>query len=104
MSGCIKLVTMSFYILRKLAVFGNIHTVEDVKYDVLQGFIASIRDTLKPLTVNKHIARIRRFLEFCVNMEYITINHANKLETYKCKTPIRYSFSKDEIQMILRNI
>ena len=59
---------MSVYILKRLAVFGNIDTVEDVNYDNLQGLMASIRDTMKPLMVNKHIARIKRFLEYCVNI------------------------------------
>lgn len=63
--------------------------------------MASIRDTMKPLTANKHIGRIRRFLNFCVNMEYITINHANKLDYYKHKAHRPYSFSKGEVQMVL---
>ena len=104
-ASCNNPAHMSTYILKRLSKFSRINTVDEVTYNVLQGFIASLRNggTMLDRTINKHIGRLRAFFKYCVNMQYVQINEADKLETYKCKTPVRYSFSKDEIKMILEN-
>jgi len=93
--------TLYVMILKRFQAFSKVKSIDEVTYDNLQGFVSSQRENMKDRTLNKHISRLRRFLDYCVNMEYIQINHANKLETYKSKPPVRYSFSKDEIKMIL---
>jgi len=62
-------------ILKRLQSFSKIKSIDEVTYDNLQGFVASLRENMKDRTVNKHIARLRRFLGYCVNMQYL-------METY----------------------
>ena len=98
---CNKPPTLYLYLLKRLQSFSQIHFVDEVTYDNLQGFIASLRESMNDRTINKHIARLRRFLGYCVNMQYVKVNEADKLDTYKSKPPIRYSFKESEVKMIL---
>ena len=72
---CNKPPTLYVMILKRLQSFSKIKSIDEVTYDNLQGFVASLRENMKDRTVNKHIARLRRFLGYCVNMQYL-------METY----------------------
>ena len=107
---CYKRNTLGKGVLKKLQAFGDITYVEDVTFQVLQGYVARLTYNggidgkgMASSSIVGHIGFIRRFLTFCVNMEYIHRNEANKLDKIKRKSPIRYSFSKDEVSMILEN-
>jgi len=98
---CNKPPTLYLMILKRLQLSSKVHSIDEVTYDNLQGFISSLRESMNDRTVNKHIARLRSFLGYCVNMQYVKINEAYKLDTYKSKPPIRYSFKEGEVNMIL---
>lgn len=102
--------TLALGVLKKLQAFGSITYLEDVTFQVLQGYVALLTHNggingkgMVASSIVGHIGFIRRFLTFCVNMEYINKNEANKLDRIKRKAPVRYSFNKDEVSMILEN-
>ena len=91
---CCARPTQAKGVLKKLQAFGNITYVEDVTFQVLQGYVALLTHNgcingkgMVALSIVGHIGFIRRFLTFCVNMEYINKNEANKLDRIKRKTP-----------------
>ena len=59
---------------------------------------------IKNASVNKHIQRLRRFLGYCINMEWLTVNHANKIKRLKEGKPLRHGFTPEEIHMVWKNI
>jgi len=81
---------------KRYADIAKIRYVEDITYSSLTVFVSVLKNEFKPATVNNHIARLRRLCKDFAYKDYLNKNHAEHLETYKPKTPKRYSFTKDE--------
>jgi integrase/recombinase XerC len=97
--------------LRKLQSFENAKHVDDVNYQYLIRFLNDIRSrpidrsgkTMSNNTANRYLTSYRSFFQFCVNMEYIAANPANKINKYKKEEYIPHFFSDEEYQLILDN-
>ena len=69
--------TLALGVLKKLQVFGSITYLEDVTFQVLQGYVALLTHKggingkgMVASSIVGHIGLIRRFLTFCVNIIY----------------------------------
>jgi len=100
---CVLQSTIGLGLFKRFTTACRITFVEDITYSNLQGYISSIKGTVSNDTINKHISRLRRLCKDFVYNGYLDKNYAEQLDTYKTKTPVRYSFSKDEWKQIKRN-
>tara|TARA_R110002012_G_scaffold315395_1_gene529178 strand:- start:615 stop:1664 length:1050 start_codon:yes stop_codon:yes gene_type:complete len=66
-------------------------------------FKESIYTPLKPNTINREIGFIKRFFNYCIDMEWISKNPFRTIKYLKIDNKKdRYYFSKDEIERILK--
>lgn len=99
-SQCVKKSTVMRGTLKRFQEHSGVFCVSEIKYHNLQSFADMLSRRVSNASLNNHIQRLRRFLQFCVNHDWVIKNEANNLDRLKEKTPTRYSFSKEEIEMI----
>ena len=93
-------------ILKRFQDFARVFYLNEITYSNLEVFINSVRYGEKQVgngTINKHISRFRGFLGHCIKHSWLRSNEAEKLETLKVSTPIRYHFSEEDIALIFKN-
>jgi len=86
--------------LKRFQKYSGVFCVSEIKYHNLQIFADMLSRRVSNASINNHIQRLRRFLQFCVNHDWVIKNEVNKLDRLKEQTHNRYSFSKEEIIMI----
>jgi integrase len=77
--------------------------LNDVKYNSYLTGSTTKKHTLTNKTLNKHVTRIKGFLEYCVLMGYTATNEAKKFEILPESTPDRTTFTDEQIIIILQN-
>jgi len=99
--------------LRRLHEFGGITCLSEITFPILQNFIddvklnslvtgsKTVKRTVGCKTLNKHVTRIKGFLKYCVVMEYIVVNQAEKFDKLPESTPERTTFTDEQIIAIL---
>jgi len=99
--------------LRRLQEFGEITCLSEIIFPLLQNFIDDVKlnslvtgsktakRTVSNKTLNKHVTRIKGFLKYCVIMEYIVVNQAEKFDKLPESTPDRTTFTDEQITAIL---
>tara|TARA_B100002052_G_C15838267_1_gene578878 strand:- start:428 stop:1471 length:1044 start_codon:yes stop_codon:yes gene_type:complete len=97
----------------------NIEHINDVVPEIAKNYISKraskrINNTYKsntdgfskrisPATLNKEIQYLKRYFEYCVDMEWINKNPFRKVKYFKVQRKQRYYFTESDIKKILDN-
>jgi len=90
-------------IIRSFQTHAGISTVNQAKFVHMKKYLDSRALQVRESTVNRYVQALKRFFEFCEDMEYIVKSNARKLKKIKVKDSYRYQFNTDEITSILKN-
>jgi integrase len=89
--------------LKRLKEFADISNLHQVKKPKLKRFIADRSYYVTNSTLNKNIQFVKRFFEWCVDMDYLYKSPARILKKLPEDTPHRYNFNAEEVARILDN-
>jgi len=76
--------------------------VDEYRVSDIENYIATLQGTMANSSVNRHIVHFRRFFEYCVKNERAKTNVALRVDRLKEEVRLPYSFSVEEIGLILR--